>query len=153
MFFVADSQEYKKKYILKYLIKEPMIAVLLAAANFEWTVGRCIFIFSTLPNKLLRERLSRCHGLGSYKKLWKEAIIETDGSIPPLAEITGHWEEFSEAFLLRHRLIHARATCTRNMAQKPIEIMLSVTDKLYSFANSRGKNLNARLPIRRKVDR
>jgi hypothetical protein len=150
MFFVADGQEYKRKFIRQRLAKEPMISVLLAAVNFEWTVGRCILFFSSTPNVELRRRLSRCYGLDAYKELWKSELMGVGSTIPPLAQVVGDWSEFREAFNLRHVLIHGRGTCTRNMATDPVGAMLSATDALYKFSISRGTDLHKRVPIRRE---
>ncbi len=149
MFFVSDTQRYKGKIIKERLNREPMIAVLLAAVNFEWTVSRCILFLSNSPNVKLRERLSKCSGLTKYKEIWKEELIKHDPSIPPLAEIVKNWSRFKDAFVLRHRLIHGRATCTRNMAAEPVETILLAVDDLYKFASSMKINLHSRAPIRR----
>lgn len=151
MFFVADTHDYKKQYILEYLNKEPMIAVLLAAANFEWTVGRCIMFFSIIPNVELREKLSKCHGLDAYRKFWENVLCSTDSTISKLDKIISNWNIFKDAFNLRHRLIHGRGTCNYNMAKRPIELIILATDELYNFALSRGRNLNFRLPVRRII--
>ncbi len=149
MFFVLDTQRDKERKIKKYLNREPMIAVLLAAVNFEWTVGRCVLFLSKSPNVELRKRLSKCYGLDYYKVFWKDELITHDPSIPPLAKIVKNWSSFQDAFVLRHRLIHGRATCTRNMAVEPVETMLLAVDDLYKFASSMKINLHSRLPIRR----
>jgi hypothetical protein len=149
MFFVGDKPERREKKIRSYLNEDPMIAILLAAANFEWTVGRCIIFFSMSPNVEVRERLAKCHGLGKYKDLWRDELIKNDSNIPPLAQVVEKWTEFKEAFVLRHRLIHGRGTCSRNMALEPIELMLSAVNDLNEFALSRGRDLHARVPIRR----
>ena len=139
MFFVVDSQDQKKRKIKEYLNREPMIAVLLAAVNFEWTVGRCILFFGKSPNIELRERLFWCYVLDKYKEVWKEELVK-------------NWLNFKKAFMLRHRLIHGRGTCTRNMATEPVKKMLSAVDDLYNFAFSRGKDLHSRLPIRSREE-
>lgn len=148
MFFVSDSQEFKQRKVRAYLQKEPMIAVLLAAANFEWTVGRCILIMSQLPNVEVRERLIRCSGTGKYAQLWNKELVTQDPTIPPLNQIVQHWTRFEYAFQLRHKLIHGRDTCTRKMAAEPAETLLAATSDLYRFAESRNKELNNRLPNR-----
>jgi hypothetical protein len=150
MFFVSDKQQHKKQKIRDYLNREPMIAVLLAAANFEWTVGRCILFFSESPNVDLRLRLAECYGLDKYKGLWKDEVIAYNPTFQPLARIVKNWKNFKEAFVLRHRLIHARGTCSRKMASEPVEIMLTAVEDLYNFAQSKGKDLHSRLPIRKR---
>jgi hypothetical protein len=150
MYFVSDKPHDRAKKIRNYLNEDPMIAILLAAANFEWTVGRCIVFFSSSPNVEVRERLARCHGLDQYKDLWKDEVAKNDPVVPPLAQVVRNWMEFKKAFELRHKLIHGRGTCSRNMALEPIELMLSAVNDLNEFALSRGKDLHSRVPIRRR---
>lgn len=150
MFFVSDTEDFKIRKIRSYLNREPMIAVLLAAANWEWAVGRCILFLGKTANVELRDALSWCHGLDAYKDLWKEELCAGDPLILPLSRIVSDWQGFREAFNLRHRLIHGKGTCSRNMASAPIEKMIKATSDVYSFARSRDVNLNARLPIRRR---
>jgi hypothetical protein len=149
MFFVLDKEEHKVKKIYSYLGREPMIAILLAAANWEWTTGRCILFLGKRPNVVVRKDLSKCHGLKKYSELWKEELCSENSTIAPLNKIISQWDEFNDAFSLRHTLIHGRGTCSRNMATKPIETMLQATSELYAFARQRGFDLNSRLPIRR----
>jgi hypothetical protein len=149
MFFVSDNQLVKERKIKKYLNQEPMFAVLLAAVNFEWICGRCIMFLSETPNIQLREKLYKTYGLDKYKDLWKEEVINYNTSIPSLAKIITNWNKFKDAFNLRHKLIHGRETCSRNMASIPVKIMLSAVNDLYLFAKSRNIDLHTRLPIRR----
>jgi len=150
MFFVSDTEEHKRRRILEFARREPMIAVLLAAANFEWTVGRCILFFGRSPNVHIRKDLENTHGLKRYADLWKAEICQHTPSTPPVNEVVRNWDKFSEAFQMRHRLIHGRGTCSAKMAVDPINQMLSAVSDLYAFAAERRKDLNTRAPIRRK---
>jgi len=150
MFFVSDNEAHKRRRILEFVQREPMIAVLLAAANFEWTAGRCILFFGNSPNVRIHKHLENTHGLKKYADLWGAEICQYDSSAPPLNEVVKNWDQFSEAFRMRHRLIHGRGTCNAKMATDPISQMLSAVSDLYAFARSRGKNLNTRASVRRK---
>lgn len=151
MFFVSDTEAHKRRRILEFGRREPMIAVLLAAANFEWTVGRCILFFGNSSNVRIHECLQKTHGLKKYADLWGAEICQYDSSAaPPLNEVVKNWAQFSEAFQMRHRLIHGRGTCSAKMATDPISQMLSAASDLYAFARARGKDLNTRASIRRK---
>ena len=150
MFFVSDTEAHKRRRILEFGWREPMIAVLLAAANFEWTVGRCILFFGNSPNIRIRKGLENTHGLKRYADLWGAEICQYDSSAPPLNEVVKNWVQFREAFQMRHRLIHGRGTCNAKMAMDPISQMSSAVSDLYEFARSRGKDLNTRASIRRK---
>jgi hypothetical protein len=150
MFFVSDRKELKERRIQEALIREPMIAVLLAAANVEWTIGRSILMCSESPNRDVRDSLDQTHGLKKYKELWKRELQLRDPSFPGLASVINEWDQFCVAFDLRHKLIHGRGTCTRNMATNPVSRMLWAVGDLYTFAESRGVDLNSRPKIRRR---
>jgi hypothetical protein len=151
MFFVLDSQERKKKKIRDYLRREPMIAVILAAVDFEWTVGRCILFFlAGLPTWSYVTAWQIVTGLISTRQSGKRKLTGEDSAIPPLAQVVKNWQDFKDAFNLRHRLIHGRGTCSRNMATGPVEIMLAAVDDLYAFADSKGIDPHDRLPVRWK---
>ena len=146
MFHVADDKGIKGRKIRTCLQNEPMIAVLLAAANFEWTVGRCILFLSPSPNVEVRERLMKCSGLCKYADLWMRELVAHDGSIPPLPQIVQHWKRFNDTFQWRHKLIHGRDTCTRNMATEPAETILAATSELYDFPRIR--NIDLHFPVK-----
>ncbi len=150
MFLVGDQPQFREKRIREFLSREPAIAVLLAAAHFEWTVSRAIMFLSRTPNKELRERLMRCNGLGAYKDFWRAEVL-LDPPAPSLPEIVRHWSSFTEAFDLRHGLIHGRDTCTRNTATPKIERILEAASDVRAFCSEREINLNGRMPIRRKT--
>ncbi|MGK2961234.1 MAG: hypothetical protein ACSLFK_03685 [Gemmatimonadaceae bacterium] len=150
MFFVSDRKDMKERRIKETLRREPMIAVLLAAANVEWTIGRTILMLGQSPNVDVRDRLNATYGLKKYKELWKHERQLHDRHFPGLATVINEWDKFSTAFELRHKLIHGRGTCGRSMAADPVSRMLRAVVDLYSFAESRGVDLNARPKIRRR---
>jgi hypothetical protein len=150
MFFVSDSETHKRNRIEKFLAREPMIAVLLAAANFEWTVGRCVLFFGSAPNVDVRNALERTHGLKKYENLWRREICQRDPSAPLLSKVIKDWQRFTDAFQMRHRLIHGRGTCTTKVARDIVAVMLAAVADLYRFAEARGRNLNVRTPIRQR---
>jgi hypothetical protein len=98
MFFVSDRKDLKERRIKDTLLREPMIAVLLAAANIEWTIGRTILMLSESPNVDVRDRLNATHGLKTYKKLWKQELELQSPHCPGLATVINEWDRFSTAF-------------------------------------------------------
>lgn len=58
MFFVGDGYKLREKRIREFLRSDPALAVLLAAAHFEWTVCRAVLFMSNTPNVVLREKMS-----------------------------------------------------------------------------------------------
>ena len=149
MFFIDDHSDKREKRIQAFMEREPAIAVLLAAAHFEWTVFRAIMFLSKTPNKELRERLKKCHGLDAYKDIWrKEVKSNTPGSSLPL--IIQRWADFKEAFKLRHKLIHGRETCTPSYAAPRAKLILEAAKDVREFGSRQGVDLHARMPVRRK---
>jgi len=75
MFFVQDTLIQRHRKIRSFLKTESVIAVLLGAADFEWTVRRAIIALGHSPNVDIREHtLLGCHGLDAYKAAWKEEV-------------------------------------------------------------------------------
>src|SRR5438876_1201552 len=105
---------------------------------------------SKCPNVRIHKGLENTHGLKRYADLWGAEISQYDPCAPPLNEVVKNWVQFSDAFQLRHRLIHGRGTCNAKMAMDPISRMLSAVSDLYTFPQARGKDLNTRASIRRK---
>jgi hypothetical protein len=107
MFLVNDNYSLRRKKILSFITEtDTPIAVLLAAANFEWTVGRAIMALGNSPNTILRPMVENCSGLERYKDLWKDEV--TIGQpIKRLPVVVTNWSEFVKAFELRHLLEHS----------------------------------------------
>ena len=54
MFLVADNRNDRDLLIKSYFDAEPAISILLAAADFEWTVRRAILALGKSPTKHIR---------------------------------------------------------------------------------------------------
>jgi hypothetical protein len=149
MFFVGDKPQNREKRIREFLLSDPAIAVLLAAAHFEWTASRAILFLSATPNTSLRKKLRRCTGLERYKDLWRDEVSATRRS-PCLASVVKDWSIFRRSFELRHELIHGRGTCTRNFASPRVDHILQAASDIHQFSADAGADLNSRMPIRRE---
>ncbi len=150
MFLVNDGIKRREHRVRNYLHKEPIIAVLLAAGNVEWTLYRAIISLCSEPNVELREKLSKVYGLDRYKKFWHENIAsQPDGK--PLTTIIRNWAALREAFSLRNKLIHGRDRCTYNMASPHVEVMLQAVADIHNYCLSMSVNLDERLRVRRKT--
>src|SRR6266487_5330353 len=101
MFLAGDALNRREQKIRDFVDKEPAIAVLLAAANFEWTLCRALLFLSKTPNQELRHKIAGVRGFDSYKKLWHK-------------ELVGLYN--GEGFEMRNKLIHGQDRVTRNMA-------------------------------------
>lgn len=150
-FLVSDAQTERHARIRGFLSQgEPAIAVLLAAADFEWTVRRAIIALGKSSNVEIREGvLKNCHGLNAYKEAWeKEAMKTAEKSLP---QIIGSWNDFVNAFNLRHKLIHGITSVTADYATTRVETILLATTNVYIFCDSQcGIDLFSRLPIKTK---
>jgi hypothetical protein len=148
MFLVNDGFERRERRVRSFLYREPVVAVLLAAGNFEWTLYRAIVSLGNDPNVELREKMSRIYGLDRYKEFWREEIACQPGG-RPLTEIV-NWSALRVAFCLRNKLIHGRDRCTTKMSIPQVEIMLQAAADVHNYCLSRNVNLDGRLRVRRR---
>lgn len=150
-FLVGDSQLARHARIKGFLAEgEPVISVILAAADFEWTVRRAILALGKSPNADIRAGvLAQCSGLGKYRDAWKAEVKERFGL--GLPEVITDWDGFKESFGLRHRLVHGVAGTTGlNYATTRVETVLQASADLAAFAAANGIDLFARLPVRKR---
>ena len=152
MFIVTDTRERRHEKIRSFLPGEPVIAILLAAVDFEWTVRRAIIALGTNTNRVIRDTvLDRCHGPDDYKKAWKaEVARQVDRS---LAQVVPRWSFVrGEAFLLRHQVVHGLKglPSSRKTADR-VEAFLQGSEAIDKLAEVHGVQLfGKRLPVRRK---
>jgi len=152
MFFVNDTQDLRHHKIQLFLKDEPVIAVLLSAADFEWTVRRAIISLGTSPNVEIRDSVLRnCSGLNGYKEAWKEEVKPNHGV--GLPDVIDSWQYFKEkAFPLRHKIIHgALGTVSQDYAKERVEAILIATQSIVQFSQERGCDLYSRLKVRRRT--
>jgi len=149
MFLAGERPEIREKKIRGFLQKEPGVAVLLAAAQFEWTLGRTLLFLGRDSNAALRERLAVTYGLEHYKKLWKEELSPRQG-YSSLPDVVRNWERVRDAYRWRGLLIHGRDRCTANMALPEVEALLQAATYVRQYCESQGIEFTARLPVRTK---
>jgi len=148
MFLVHDSFENRQEMIRS---TEPFVAVLLAAADFEWTLRRSILALGCKPTKEIRESvLDKCSGLESYKQAWKKEVQPHVGK--SLVEVIPQWQFFKEqAYPLRNRLVHGiRGNVTQEYASERVEALLTASRSLVEITESHGASVYGRNIIRRK---
>jgi hypothetical protein len=145
-FLVDDNQRDRHTKIRSFLTEEAaVIAVLLAAADLEWTLRRAIRALGTAPTADLRDE--RISSLNGYKNLWK-AEVSSHTSVE-LDQVIGDWAMLVDAYTLRHQLIHgAQGTTGLAYAAPRVERVLDASRKTFEFAKNHGVDLCARLPVR-----
>ena len=150
MFLVDDTLEKRQAYIKRQLKYDPILAVFLAAADFEWTIRRAILALGRNPTKYIREEvLGNCSGLKAYKDAWKKEAKPICGD--NLADVVPDWQFFKEAYKLRHRLIHGVIGTTGNYyATVRVNAILAASKSIADYASSKNEPLFGRKIIRRK---
>lgn len=153
MFLATDSLDNRHQKIRSFLPREPVIAILLAAVDFEWTVRRAVIALGTNSNRFIRDEVLRhCHGADDYKKAWKSEVKGRIGK--GLPEIVANWKFLKEdAYLLRHQVIHGlRGMPSSRKTHERVEAFLQASKAVAIFAHQRGALLfGKRLPVRRKA--
>lgn len=150
-FLIGDTQIDRHAKIRSLVASgEFVIAVLLAAADFEWTVRRAILALGTSPNADIRAVIFKdCSGLAKYKSAWKDEVVPRLGK--GLPEVVPDWQHLQDAFELRHRLIHGVIRTTgAEYTKLRVERMLRSSAALANFSNAHAVDLFARIPVRRR---
>jgi hypothetical protein len=152
MFLVSDTLESRQAKIRQFLTDEPAIAVLLAAADFEWTIRRAILLLGEDPNLDIRETdLHKASGLWKYKKAWEDQVTPQHNK--PLQDVVPDWQYLEgQAMPLRHKLIHGeQGTTSGEYAKERVDAILAATRSIVEFVEESGKNVFARLEVRQKI--
>lgn len=153
MFWVNGNQEERHAKINSFLNEEEaVIAVLLAAADFEWTIRRVIIALSRKPNVDVRKQiLKNCSSIRNYKEAWKSEV--TPDFEKTLPEIIPDWDYFyKDAYLLRHKLIHGvEGTTGLNYARTRVNSILAAAKAIADFAKeNKYIDIYNRLPVKKK---
>lgn len=153
MFLANHRFESRHKKIRSFLPQEPVIAILLAAVDFEWSVRRAIIALGTNSNRHIRDSvLRRCHGADAYKDAWKDEVKTRLGR--SLAEVVPNWEFIrTEAFVLRHQVVHGdKGLPSTKKTTESVEAFLVGSAAIDEFAKGQGIELfGKRLPVRHKA--
>ena len=142
MFLVKDTIQKRHEKIRSFLEVDRAIAVLLAAADWEWTVRRAILACGRSSKKDLRENaLRKCHGPIKYAECWKKEV--TPRFHNKLETLIDDWEFFhKDAFQLRNNLIHGvQGTVGQEYARKRVEFMISASKAIIEFSETNGAHI------------
>lgn len=168
MFRISDPLEQRQAAIRGYLQRnECVVAVLLAAADFERTVRRAIIALGVSPTAVLARQLGRQAGrrgesgrkerpayrssLMGYSDAWKAEIIRGRRIDAPLfGSVINSQASLERAFDLRHALIHGDTGIVGGkFAKDQVETILEATMAIDAFAVSQGVSLTRRIVVRR----
>lgn len=149
MFMASHSKEVRARKILGYLARDPGVSLLLAAVNFEWTVGRAMLFLSGTPNSKQRVSMKKCHGLKAYEDLWAVEVALPRKS-DQLSKIVANWAEVRDAFNTRHLLVHGRDGVTKKMAVPHVQALIEGASHIDEYCERLGFALSRRMPVRKK---
>ena len=137
MFTYRETIQKRREKIESFLTKEHSgIAVILAAANFEWTLRRAILALGKKPTAILRKEIEKTSNLDSYKDLWAEKVIKGVQGLPAI--IPG-WAELRTSYKLRHELVHGnKGTTGLEYAWARVDAFLEASKALNDYVISKG---------------
>ena len=104
-FLVSGLQSQRHAEIRSYLTNdEAIIAALLAAVDFEWTVRRVLDHASLGDPGLTKDQ--HVSGLDGYARAWARVLKTAHAK--KLQDVVPDWEALKKAYQLRHDIIHGR---------------------------------------------
>lgn len=148
LFLAGDHAGLREKKIRLFLLKEPSIALLVAAVNFEWTVSRAIIFLSETPNAQLRKKMFDYHSPKKYNILWRQEAVPQGH--PSLARLVSNWEQVLDAFTARNLIVHGKGRYTKNMATPHVEALIEAVACIDAYCIENHSPLHKRMPVRRK---
>lgn len=162
MFYVRDSYQGRRAKILQFRNEQDIcIAIILAAADFEWTIRRIILSLSLVPNKIVREDesfLGNCSGSGRYLYVWNQLLPRNSKLINPynsknlrLESVIKDWNEFKGVFKdYRHGIVHGfKANLKYDEGCIALNIILKATDDIYEFSKANGYDVYTKVKVTR----
>ncbi len=171
MFLVKDTLEEREKKIREFANLDSCVGVLLAAANLEWSLHRCIYAMGHTSTKQLKEK--ELSSLQGYEKEWRveiakfgqltlEELIDQNISCPDVwlpenrksKTLTNHnsgWAVLKYAFRLRHVLIHGKVGSSDDLfANTVIDVLLQAARILAEFAEKNNAPIFGKVICRTK---
>jgi hypothetical protein len=146
MFLINDKQTERHGKIRAYLRKEPVIAVILAATDFEWTTRRAILALGSSPTKAISDRFKKEKRSGptAWQKYWKEEVKPRFHG--DLADIAPTWQSVvKQAYPLRNKLVHgAEGRVTGPYASSAVDALLAASTSVSEYAEKHGEPVYGR---------
>ena len=149
-FLNRDSRAARTRQIRRFLRvgSSPGIAVLLAAADLEWTLLRVISGVGRVTIKSLDQK--RITSLDGYEVQWGRLMKHTK-SYEPLRKVVADWAVLQDHFKLRNKLIHGvQGSAGVKYAAPCVGTMLDASEKLYKYGTNRGIDIFERHRKRKK---
>ena len=152
-FLISDSLESREQRIRQYLDEgEPVIAVLLAAADCERTIRRAIVALSALPTATIRKKLTKrgTNSISGYGVAW-ERYVRPHREWALDGEVVDSYDELKKAFKLRNTLVHGEQGRTGvEYSGRKVETILKATRSVTELAQGHGVDLMERITVRQR---
>ena len=145
-FLRGDSRQDRELQVRQFIHTDPGIAVVLAAADFEWTVVRA---FKLLGRKVSIRSLdqSRLSGPEPMRKMWAKLLVPLGH--PSLDRIVDRWDTLCAHFQLRNKLVHGiQSSTASSYASVRVETILGASRAVTNYAASCKVDLFQRVPRR-----
>lgn len=152
MFLVRDSREERTNQIHKLMDVDVIIAVIMAAADFEWTCRRCILALGKSPTKYIREKQLKNATFRTYPKAWHtEVYPRLNKRIEDVLSKFTFDNKMNEAFILRNKLVHGEiGSVNTDYGREKVEELLIASTELTAFADKCGEPIYGRRLVRVK---
>ena len=141
MFTYRETIQKRQEKIESFLTREhSAVAVIMAAANFEWTLRRAILALGKKPTSELRKEINGTSSLDNYKKIWSNSVISgIDKSLPA---IISNWSQLKKAYELRHELVHGnKGTAGLAYAKRQVDVFLSASEDINNIVIFQGATI------------
>jgi hypothetical protein len=137
MFTYKETVQKRREKIEGFLTKDlSAVAVIMAAANFEWTLRRAILALGKKPTAILRKKIEKTSNINRYKDLWKEEVVE---GVKGLPAVIPEWADLRESYKIRNELVHGnKGTTGLGYARKRVDVFLSAAEALNQYVISKG---------------
>jgi len=155
LFSVTKEDRTSRTARIRELFKvEPLLAFLMAAFDFEWTVRRAIVAMSPCPTKKIHDMFAECevNGLPAYKDVWKSLVGELrvdvsrsiGGALADVAKVKGlsanHFVNVGNVIKLRHVLVHGiRGSVKAEKVDSGFELLLRASEAISEYVDAHAK--------------
>ena len=151
MFLVYDSHVERVKKIRSLIDFDIVIAVIVAAVYFEWTVRRAILALGASPTKYIRENYLKGATFKQYPQIWnKEVYPRLNKRIGDVLSNFAFGD--NPAFTLRNRIVHGELGSVKfDFGKEKVEEILTAIEELNNFAITQYEPLSGRRIVRKKA--
>ena len=153
MFLVQGTRPERSDKIRSLMDIDINVAVIIAAADFEWTCRRCILALGKSPTKYIREELLAGATFSKYPGIWDKEVYPMVGEHINEVLTTFRFDRTTnDAFKLRNKLVHGESgPVSFNYGREKAEEILLASEELSNFAMKKHEPIYGRMIRRTKT--